>query len=167
MTRNARSRKTRDAAPPPGGLDPEAIRESAQRIWLAGLGAFERARAEGPRVFETLVEQGRTLGARAMGAADEAIREMRQAGVAGARLEKLEQVFEERVSRSLERLGVLTRREVEALARQVEELQEAVRKLAAADGGAPRTAAAGKRKVRPSTGRAAKGGVRKRASRRG
>lgn len=165
MTRNARSRKNREAPPPSGGLDPEAIRESAQRIWLAGLGAFERARAEGPRVFETLVEQGRTLGARAMGAADETLKEMRQANFAGARIEKLEQVFEERVSRSLERLGVLTRREVEALSRQVEELQEAVRKLSAAGAGTPRKAAA-TRKTRTGTARAAKGGARKRASRR-
>ena len=52
----------------------QAIRDSAQKIWLAGLGAFERAKTDGPRMFETLVEQGRTMGARAVGMADEAMK---------------------------------------------------------------------------------------------
>lgn len=58
------------------GASAQAIRASAQRIWLAGLGAFEHARTEGPRVFDALVAQGRTLGARAAGAADEALRSL-------------------------------------------------------------------------------------------
>src|SRR5687768_4810635 len=90
----------------------QGVRDSAQKIWLAGLGAFERAKSEGPRMFDTLVEQGRAMGARAAGAADEALKSMREAGNAGGRWDKLEQVFEDRVSRSLNRLGVLTTREV-------------------------------------------------------
>ena len=65
----AGNRKTR-------GASAQAIRASAQRIWLAGLGAFEHARSEGPRVFDALVAQGRTLGARAASAADEALRSL-------------------------------------------------------------------------------------------
>lgn len=107
----------------------QAVRDSAQKIWLAGLGAFERARTEGPRMFETLVEQGRKMGARAVGAADEALKTMREANYAGGNLDKLEKVFEERVSRSLNRLGVLTSKEVEALSEQVRELNEAVQRL--------------------------------------
>src|SRR5689334_6305476 len=55
----------------------KAFADSAQRIWLAGLGAFERARTEGPRMFDALVEQGKTLGGRAREAADQALRNVR------------------------------------------------------------------------------------------
>jgi len=68
--------KTREEAARMAGASAQAIRDSAQRIWLAGLGAFEHARTEGPRVFDALVAQGRTLGARAAGAADEALRSL-------------------------------------------------------------------------------------------
>jgi polyhydroxyalkanoate synthesis regulator phasin len=54
-----------------------AVADSAQKIWLAGLGAFERAKAEGPRMFDTLVEQGKTLGGKARVAADDALKAMR------------------------------------------------------------------------------------------
>jgi len=101
----------------------EAVRDSAQRIWLAGLGAFERARTEGPRVFEALVEQGRNMGARAVGMADQALKTMRESEYAG-RFDKLEQMLEERVATSLKRLGVLTTGQVDDLARQVRELNE-------------------------------------------
>lgn len=131
----------------------QAIRDSAQKIWLAGLGAYERARTEGPRMFETLVEQGRSMGARAMGAADEALKTVREANYAGGRWDKLEQVFEDRVSRSLGRLGVLTARDVEDLSRQVSELNDTVRKMMAsttrgtAKAGAAKKGAAGRRKA--------------------
>jgi poly(hydroxyalkanoate) granule-associated protein len=68
--------KTRGEAAQAAGASAQAIRDSAQRIWLAGLGAFEHARSEGPRVFDALVAQGRTLGARAASAADEALRSL-------------------------------------------------------------------------------------------
>ena len=111
------------------GDSAQAVRDSAQKIWLAGLGAFERAKTEGPRMFETLVEQGRNMGARAVGAADDALKNLREANYAGGKWDKLEQVFEERVSRSLNRLGVLTKNEIDDLSRQVQELNDSVRDL--------------------------------------
>jgi len=147
----------------------QAVADSAQKIWLAGLGAFSRARTEGDRMFETLVEQGKTLRERAVGAADEAMRSVRaqaqtaQIDAAG-RWDKLEQVFEDRVSRALSRLGVLTSREVGDLSKRVEELNENVRSLM---GGvkpsrAPRARPTGARK-----GRKKAAGTRKKAATRG
>jgi poly(hydroxyalkanoate) granule-associated protein len=101
----------------------KAVRDSAQKIWLAGLGAYERARNEGPRMFEALVEQGRNMGARAVGMADQALKTMRDTEYAG-RFDKLEKMFEQRVAASLKRLGVMTTDQVEDLARQVRELNE-------------------------------------------
>lgn len=150
MARKAKSRTHSDS----GSSDSaQAIRDSAQKIWLAGLGAFERARTEGPRMFETLVEQGRSMGARAMGAADEALKTVREANYSGGRWDKLEQVFEDRVSKSLGRLGVLTARDVEDLSRQVSELNDTVRKMMAsttrkaAKGGGAKRGAAGRKKA--------------------
>ena|SRR5688572_26972647 len=146
----------------------QAVRDSAQKIWLAGLGAFERAKTEGPRMFETLVEQGRAMGARAAGAADEALKSMREAGNAGGRWDKLEQVFEDRVSRSLNRLGVLTTREVEDLSRQVKELNETVRGLMSAQGRKAARAAGGAKKAAKTTAKKAarKAAPRKRKAKR-
>lgn len=115
-----------------------AMRASAQKIWLAGLGAFERAKSEGPKMFETLVAQGRDLGAKARESADQALRSMRETSHdASGRWDKLEQVFEDRVSKSLNRLGVLTKTEVDDLSRQVSELNDNVRGLMRGMGRAP------------------------------
>lgn len=124
----------------------QAVIDSAQRIWLAGLGAFSRARSEGDSMFNVLVEQGKGLRDRARDAADEAAKTIRtQADVtrvqAQGQWDKLEQVFEERVSRSLNRLGVLTRQEVDDLARQVEELNSSMRELMKSQAGAAKRAA--------------------------
>lgn len=136
-----------------------AVTESAQKIWLAGLGAFERAKADGPRMFETLVEQGKTFAERARGAADQALQSVRDsASGAGGRFDKLEQVFEDRVSKSLGRLGVMTRGEVTDLTKQVAALTDEVRSMmrggagggkAKRAGGAKRKAKAGARKSKP------------------
>ena len=110
----------------------QTMRDQAQKIWLAGLGAFERARAEGPRMFDTLVAQGKGLGGQARDAADQALRSLKEsASGASGRFDKLEQVFEERVQRSLKRLGVLTRDEVADLNQGVRDLADQMRELMA------------------------------------
>ena len=119
----------------------KAVSDSAQKIWLAGLGAFERAKAEGPKMFEVLVEQGKGFAERARGAADQALASVREsASGAGGRFDKLEQVFEDRVSKSLGRLGVMTRGEVADLSKQVQSLTDEVRSMMrAAPGGGKAT----------------------------
>lgn len=112
----------------------KAVTQSAQKIWLAGLGAFSRARNEGDKLFELLVEQGKTLRSKSERAADQALKSVRsQADAtlssAQGKWDKLEQVFEDRVSRSLNRLGVLTSKDVDDLARQVSDLNDSVRAL--------------------------------------
>ena len=152
------TRKTRQ-----GAFDNDAAKavgDSAQKIWLAGLGAFERARADGPRMFETLVEQGKSLGGQAREAADQALRNLKEgAASAGGHFDKLEQVFEDRVSRSLQRLGVLTRAEVADLNQGVKDLADQVRDLMAQQQDAGRRAA----KSASATGRRAAGTAKKAA----
>jgi poly(hydroxyalkanoate) granule-associated protein len=146
----------------------QSMMDSAQKIWLAGLGAYSRARSEGDSVFNTLVEQGKTLRDRARGAADQALGTVRaQAdatiGQAQGQWDKLEQVFEDRVSRSLNRLGVLTNREMDDLARQVRELNASVQSLMRAQSGAPRKAAKARAAAPRKAKRTAKKAARKAA----
>ena len=136
------ARKRSGKRPAGGENAAQGMRDSAQKIWLAGLGAFERAKSEGPKMFDTLVEQGKGLRDRAADAADQALKTVReQAGEAQGRWDKLEQVFQDRVARSLESLGVITSRELGDLQRQVDELTRKVTGMKAA-AEKPRKAAA-------------------------
>ena len=122
----------------------QGVLNSSHQIWLAGLGAFSRAQQEGTKVFESLVKQGEQLqdrtkrvatetAAAARGAATAKAKEMQQ--MAGGTWDKLEQVFEDRVARTLSKLGVYTQNDVQRLARRVDELAEAVNKLVKTAGG--------------------------------
>jgi poly(hydroxyalkanoate) granule-associated protein len=121
----------------------QSVLDSSRQIWLAGLGAFSRAQAEGMKVFETLVKQGEALESKtrkaashtATAASDAArakVKEMQQ-GVGGT-WDKLEQVFEDRVARALSKLGVHTQNDVERLAQRVDLLSQAVNELIKATG---------------------------------
>jgi len=112
----------------------DGVLESSRQIWLAGLGAFARAKGEGMKVFETLVQQGQALESRTKrAAADTATAAQDKAkemqAKAGGTWDKLEQVFEDRVARALSRLGVYTQADVEGLAQRVDALSEAVNEL--------------------------------------
>ena len=130
--------------------------DSSRSIWLAGLGAFSRAQAEGARMFEGLVKQGEALEAKTRQAAGDAAAAARGAASAkvsevkknvGGTWDKLEEVFEKRVARALSKLGVHTQADVERLTDRVDKLSEAVNELIKATGGA-RVQAAGKRAPR-------------------
>ncbi|HVL10638.1 MAG TPA: phasin family protein, partial [Burkholderiaceae bacterium] len=53
----------------------ESVRASAQQIWLAGLGAFAKAQAEGSKVFEGLVKEGADMQDKTQAAAREGLHE--------------------------------------------------------------------------------------------
>jgi len=129
------------------------IRDSAQQIWLAGLGAFAKTQEEGAKVFEALVKEGKVLESRTRKLAESRMSRMssqwgKAAGEATAKAtatwDKLEQVFESRVARALNRLGVPTKRDIESLARRVETLTASVQKLTG--GRKPRAAARRKKR---------------------
>jgi poly(hydroxyalkanoate) granule-associated protein len=146
----------------------KAVLDSSRQIWLAGLGAFSRAQAEGVKVFETLVRQGEAIEARTRRAATDkavAARDAAQATakemqkMAGGTWDKLEKVFEDRVARALSRLGVHTQKDVDKLAARVDALSEAVNDLIKASGGVAtrRRAAPAKKAARKTAKKAAHG----------
>ena len=137
----------------------DSVLESSRQIWLAGLGAFSRAQAEGAKVFESLVQQGQALESRTKQAAADTAAAAREAAQskakemqakAGGTWDKLEQVFEDRVARALSRLGVHTQSDVERLTERVDALSEAVNELIKATGVTPkaRTSSPVKRMVK-------------------
>lgn len=139
---------------------PKAVLESSHQIWLAGLGAFSKAQQGGKQVFDMLVKQGEVLEAKTRSAATQTADAAREAAkakakemqtMAGGTWDKLEQVFEDRVSRALARLGVYTSSDVEKLGRRVDELSEAVNALLKAHGTAQRPPASPGRKAERSS----------------
>ena len=105
------------------------IRDSANNIWLAGLGAFVKAQEEGGKVFDALVKEGQAFQKRAKKAADEKVVEMNEK--ASTTWDKLEQVFEDRVARALHSLNVPSKTDIEALSERVEKLTTLVEELSA------------------------------------
>lgn len=114
------------------------VMDSAQKIWLAGLGAFSKAQEEGGKVFETLVKQGQALEKKTRAVAGQAVETAKAqanetVGKAAGTIDKLDQVFQDRVHRSLNKLGVLTAKDIDDLTKQVTELSESVRSLVATE----------------------------------
>jgi poly(hydroxyalkanoate) granule-associated protein len=138
-----------------------AVKESAQQIWLAGLGAFSKAQEEGGKVFETLVKEGLSIQRKTQAVAEEKISTATNkmatmatdiTSKAGTQWDKLENIFEERVAKALNKLGVPSAKDVEALIARIDELNKNVQKMGtkpAASKAAPRAAA------KPATGKTA------------
>jgi poly(hydroxyalkanoate) granule-associated protein len=103
------------------------VKDSAQQIWLAGLGAFAKAQEEGGKVFEALVKEGESIQARTRKMTDEKIAVV--AGKAVGTWDRLEQVFEDRVARALGSLGVPSKKDIEKLSRRVVDLTAVVQGL--------------------------------------
>ncbi len=114
------------------------IKESAQQIWLAGLGSFSKAQGEGGKVFETLVKEGLSIQRKTQAVAEEKISEATNkmtgmandiASKATGQWGKLEDIFEERVAKALNKLGVPSSKDVDALIKRIDALNTAVSKM--------------------------------------
>ena len=128
------------------------VKDSAQQIWLAGLGAFAKAQEEGGKVFETLVKEGLSIQRKTQSAAEEKISEAtnRMASLAKeisakatGKWDKLENIFEDRVAKALNALGVPSAKDIDALMARIDELNKNVQKLSVKTAAAPKAAASG------------------------
>lgn len=122
----------------------ESVKDSAQQIWQAGLGAFTRAQAEGSKAFESLVKEGVSMQRKTQAVAEEKINEATHkmssmaTGIstkASGQWDKLENIFEDRVAKALNKLGVPSAKDVNALIARIDELNKAVEKLSAKTAG--------------------------------
>lgn len=110
------------------------LKESAHRIWLAGLGALAAAGEEGAKAFSRLVDRGREMESRSKddikAQADKAKEQFDKAkDKAEGQWEEWSDKLDEVLTRSLHRLGVPTRDEIRTLTQRVEELTSKVEGL--------------------------------------
>ena len=119
---------------------PPSVKDSAAQIWQAGLGAFAKAQAEGSKAFESLVKEGTSIQRKTQAAAEEKISEAthRMSAMAGdisskasGQWDKLENIFEDRVAKALNKLGVPSAKDVSALIERIDELNRSVQRLSA------------------------------------
>lgn len=136
-------KKTRRVAAKAGtqGFD---IVSSAQHIWLAGLGALSRAQHDGPKLFQSLVEEGGKVQDRTSKTVERAIKSALDnvqsavddrvsdvKGKAQETWENVEKMFQSRVQKAIHQLGVPSSSEIKALTHKVEELTKSVEKVGA------------------------------------
>ena len=147
------------------------VKDSAQQIWLAGMGAFSRAQAEGTKVFEALVKDGTALQKKTqsdveqkLGAVTGKMTSMASdvQAKAGQQWDKLESIFEERTAKALGRLGVPSAKDLAALSARLDELSAKIAKLSKAPAAKAATAKTASAKsagtngtAKPATKRAA------------
>ncbi|MBW0146309.1 phasin family protein [Marinobacter arenosus] len=110
------------------------IKDSARQIWLAGLGAYTKAEEDTGRFFERLVQEGEQLENKTRGVVEKQIKsvEDRVGDVrerATGTWDKLETLFDERVSGALRRLGIHRREEIEAMERRIQALESELKRL--------------------------------------
>ncbi|MCO7517619.1 phasin family protein [Pseudomonas guariconensis] len=131
--------KKKDDAP---GNTLGEVRGYARRIWLAGLGAYARVGQEGSEYFKELVKAGEGVEKRGkkhidqqLDAANNQIDEAgaqvsRVRGRVEVQLDKIEKAFDTRVARALNRLGIPSKHDVDALSIKLEQLTELLERVA-------------------------------------
>ncbi|MDJ0839509.1 MAG: phasin family protein [Acidobacteriota bacterium] len=106
------------------------LRESAHKIWLAGLGALTVAGEEGQKMFNNLVEKGQEFEDRdhaSVEAVKKTTGEAREK--VGDLWSKFEESLNDKIGLALQKLGVPTKEEIGQLTERVDKLMEAINKL--------------------------------------
>ena len=93
------------------------FRKYTKQIWLAGLGAFSRAEEEGNKLFDSLVEVGQELESRTVDATDHAVNKVAdktRESVTETK-DKVEKLLDQGVNHSLNRIGLVTAKDLQHL----------------------------------------------------
>lgn len=112
----------------PSGDKPQtttgAAETPAQHIWLAGLGAMAKAQEQGSKAIEALVNDGLAFQRKSQAEAQQRLHEATErlthmatdfGQQASGRVDKLEHLFEDRVAKALNRLGMPTLQDIQQL----------------------------------------------------
>lgn len=111
------------------------VKQYTRKAWLAGLGAYARAGQEGYDYFKELVKTGETvekdgkkLVNKKIDAVNERVDDLKNDAVQAVegRLEQIENAFDQRVARALNRLGMPSRHDLDALSVRLEQLSALV-----------------------------------------
>lgn len=93
------------------------FRKYTKQIWLAGLGAFSRAEEEGNKMFDSLVKVGEELESKTVELTDQTVHkvaEKTKESVTDTK-DKVEKLLDQRVSSSLNRIGLVTVKDIQHL----------------------------------------------------
>lgn len=102
------------------------LRESAERIWLAGLGALALTEERGTKFFKTLVKKGEAFDRATRSLLDKQIASVKD--VPNTAMRRIEGSMEHTMTGMLHRFGIPTRREIHSLTRRVESLADSLEK---------------------------------------
>jgi len=109
-----------------------AVRQSAQQVWLAGLGALALAEEEGGKLFGSLVKKGQTVdkaNRAKVGKALERVSDVRHRAV--RTLGRFRLPLDTTMAGALHRFGIPSRQEIVTLTKRVEELTRSVERTKA------------------------------------
>ncbi len=120
------------------------VKDYARKVWLAGLGAYAKAGKagqEGAEYFKELVkagegveEQGKKLVTEQVEAANSQIDSVTSSvkGKVEVQLDKIEKAFDNRVASALNRLGIPSKQDVDALSAKLDSLSVLLEQVARA-----------------------------------
>ena len=119
----------------------KAAVETAQEAIAKAQETVEKLQQEGSKILESLVKESGKVLDETQKRAGEKVEELKgkveeARSKAAETLDNLEQIFEERVSRALSRLGIPTRDDFQAIAKRLEELNQSVQVLLRSKAGA-------------------------------
>jgi len=118
----------------------EKIKESARQIWLAGLGAYNKAEEDTGKIFDKLVKEGEEIENMTRDVVEKQFKAVEDTveGVKGKvegvkekatdTFGKLESVFDQRVSKALIKMGIPTSKRIQELEARIEKLESIVYK---------------------------------------
>lgn len=132
----------------PSPADNAAAPAPTHQIWLAGLGAMAKAQEQGSKAIEALVNDGLAFQRKSQAEAQQRLHEATErlthlasdfGQQATVRVDRLEHLFEERVAKALQRLGMPTLYDLQALTERVAQLEAQLAKATAAPKAASKT----------------------------
>ncbi|WP_333668383.1 phasin family protein [Acinetobacter guillouiae] len=101
------------------------FRKYTKQIWLAGLGAFSRAEEEGNKLFDSLVKVGEELESKTVEVTDQTVNKVTE-----KTKDKVEKLLDQRVNHSLNRIGLVTAKDLQHLENLILQLHNKVDALA-------------------------------------
>jgi poly(hydroxyalkanoate) granule-associated protein len=104
----------------------QAMRESVEQVWLAGLGALALTEEEGSKFFRALVKKGEGIEKRSRARLSDTMHAARNAP--STTLSKIERQVDTTLENVMHRLGVPTRTEINSLSRRIEGLAQSMEK---------------------------------------
>ena len=151
----------------PASADTSGAPASTHPIWLAGLGAMAKAQEQGSKAIEALVNDGLAFQRKSQAEAQQRLHEATErlthmasdfGQQASVRVDRLEHLFEDRVAKALQRLGIPSLLDLQTLTERVAQLEAqlaktspaAVRKTATPAKAKPKATPAGKAKATPA-----------------